>query len=288
MLRLLPVCLLGALLCGCDASIVAPAGPVGKAERLILFNSLAIMLTVVIPTIVATFVFAWWFRASNPKARYRPDWDFSGQLELITWSIPTLIILFLSGVIWTGSHALDPAKRLGERSLEIQVVSLDWKWLFIYPGQGVASVNQAVVPTGVPVHFTLTSASVMNQFFVPQLGGMIATMNRMVTHLNVQADRSGTFYGQSAQFSGDGFSDMHFMVRAVSDREFTSWVDTARRGGPSLDRASYSQLAEQSRDVAPFTYRDADPALFAAIVNHSIAPAPGPRPEPREKAQDVH
>jgi cytochrome o ubiquinol oxidase subunit 2 len=288
MLRLLSVCVLGALLGACDASIVAPAGPVGRAERQILFNALAIMLTVVIPTIVATFVFAWWFRASNTKARYLPDWAYSGRLELITWSIPTLIILFLSGVIWTGSHDLDPARRRGEHALEIQVVSLDWKWLFIYPEQRVASVNQAVVPTGMPVHFSLTSASVMNQFFVPQLGGMIATMNRMVTHLNVQADRSGTFYGQSAQFSGDGFSDMHFLVRAVPDREFANWVDTARRDGPSLDRVRYSQLAEQSRNVAPFTYRNIDPDLFDAIVNHSIPPAPGPRPAPREKPEDVH
>jgi cytochrome o ubiquinol oxidase subunit 2 len=285
--RFLLICLLGAMLAGCDASIVAPAGPVGRAERLILFNALAIMLTVVIPTIVAIFVFAWWFRASNTKARYLPDWSYSGRLELITWSIPTLIILFLSGVIWTGSHQLDPARSRGERPLEIQVVSLDWKWLFIYPEQRVATVNQLVVPAGVPVRFSLTSASVMNQFFVPQLGGMIATMNRMVTHLNVEAERTGTFYGQSAQFSGDGFSDMHFTVRAVSAREFTDWVAATRRDGPVLDRAGYSTLAIQSREVAPFTYRSADPELFAAIVTHSIPPGPGPSPQPIEKAQDV-
>ena len=268
-------------------SIVDPAGPVSSAERLILFNSLAIMLAVVIPTILATIVFAWWYRASNTKARYRPDWAYSGRLELITWSIPTLIILFLGGVIWTGSHELDPARTRGERPLEVQVVSLDWKWLFIYPEQRIATVNQLVVPTGAHVRFSLTSASVMNQFFVPQLGGMIATMNRMVTHLNVQADRAGTFYGQSAQFSGDGFSDMHFTVRAVSDREFTDWISATRREGPALDRASYERLAEQSRNVAPFSFRSADPALFAAIVNHQIPPAPGPRPQVIEKAQDV-
>lgn len=288
MSRHLLTCLLGALLCACDASIVEPAGPVSKAERLILFNSLAIMLTVVIPTILATFVFAWWYRSSNSKARYRPDWAYSGRLELITWSIPTLIILFLGGVIWTGSHALDPARSRGERPLQVQVVSLDWKWLFIYPEQRLASVNQLVVPTGVPVQFSLTSASVMNQFFVPQLGGMIATMNRMVTHLSLQADRNGIFYGQSAQFSGDGFSGMHFAVHAVSAREFRDWIENTRREGPTLDRASYLRLAQQSRDVAPFTYRSADPDLFAAIVSHALPPGPGPRAEAIEKAQDVH
>jgi cytochrome o ubiquinol oxidase subunit 2 len=288
MRRLLLTGFLSALLCACDASIVEPAGPVGKAERLILLNALAIMLTVVIPTIVAILAFAWWYRSSNTKAHYRPDWAYSGRLELITWSIPTLIILFLGGVIWTGSHELDPGRPRGERPLEIQVVSLDWKWLFIYPEQRLASVNQLVVPTEVPVHFSLTSASVMNQFFVPQLGGMIATMNRMVTHLNLQADRTGTFYGQSAQFSGDGFSDMHFSVRAVPAREFASWVENTRRAGPVLDRAGYTSLAQQSRDVAPFTYRRADPDLFAAIVSHAIPPGPGPRPAAIEKAQDVH
>jgi cytochrome o ubiquinol oxidase subunit 2 len=275
------------LFCAYAASVVHPAGPVGKAERLILFNSLAIMLTVVIPTIVATLVFAWWYRASNHKARYLPDWAYSGRLELITWSIPTLIILFLGGVIWTGSHQLDPAKSRGERPLQVQVVSLDWKWLFIYPEQRVATVNQLVIPTGQPVQFSITSASVMNQFFVPQLGGMIAAMNRMVTRLNLEADRAGTFYGQSAQFSGDGFSDMHFTVRAVSAREFDDWIAATQRDGPVLDRASYIALTEQSRDVKPFTYRSADPGLFAAIVDHTLPPGPGPRPEPIEKAQDV-
>jgi cytochrome o ubiquinol oxidase subunit 2 len=286
--RLLLTGFLAVILGACDSSIVEPAGPVGKAERLILFNSLAIMLTVVVPTIVATLVFAWWYRSSNTKARYLPDWAYSGRLELITWSIPTLIILFLGGVIWTGSHELDPGRTRGERPLDVQVISLDWKWLFIYPEQRVASVNEVVVPTGVPVRFSLTSASVMNQFFVPQLGGMIATMNRMVTHLNLEADRTGTFYGQSAQFSGDGFSDMHFSVRAVSANEFADWVANTRRDGPALDRAAYMRLAQQSRDVAPFTYRSADPDLFAAIVTHAIPPGPGPRPEPIEKAQDVN
>ena len=172
---------------------------------------------IVVPTIVAALFFAWWFRASNARASYRPDWVYSGRIEIIVWSIPLLVILFLGGVIWIGSHDLDPYRPIASqaKATEVQVVSLDWKWLFIYPDQGIASVNELVVPVAAPVHFSLTSASVMNSFFVPQLGSMIATMNGMVTQLHLQADQSGEFYGQSTQFSGDGFSGMQFVVRAV-------------------------------------------------------------------------
>lgn len=266
------------LLSACETGVLAPAGPVGRAERTILINALVIMLAIVIPTILATLGFAWWYRESNTKARYLPRFAYSGRLELIIWSIPTLVILFLGGVIWTGSYALDPRKSLASREppLEVQVVSLDWKWLFIYPEQRVASVNQLVVPAGRPVRFSLTSASVMNQFFVPELGSMIATMNRMVTHLNLQADEPGEYYGLSAQFSGDGFSDMQFVVKAVPSEDFSAWIADARRNGSALDRAQYMALLRPSQNVRPVTYRDADPTLFHAIVSHDLPPGPGP------------
>jgi cytochrome o ubiquinol oxidase subunit II len=267
------------LIAASSTSILEPAGPVARGERIILLDALMIMLAIVVPTIIATLAFAWWYRASNPKARYLPHWSYSGRLELIIWSIPTLIILFLGGVIWTGSHQLDPGETLPSqaRALEIQVVSLDWKWLFVYPAQRVATVNELIVPAGRPMHFSITSASVMNHFFVPRLGGMIAAMNRMVTHLHLQADTPGEYYGQSAQFSGDGFSDMHFTVRALPPQQFDAWLAAARRAGPVLDRASYAQLATQSQNVRPFSYRDADPGLFHAIVSQDIPPAPGPQ-----------
>ena len=208
---------------------------------MILIDSLAIMLAIVVPTIVATLAFAWWFRASNTRARYLPDWDYSGRIELIVWSIPLLVIMLLGGVAWIGSHDLDPAKPLASNTppLEVQVVSLDWKWLFIYPDQGVASVNQLVVPVGVPLHFSLTSASVMNAFFIPQLGSMIYTMNGMTTQLNLQADAPGTFRGLSSHFSGDGFSDMHFEVLAVPAERFNAWIEATRsRAQPSILRAT--------------------------------------------------
>ena len=264
---------------GCAGGVLDPKGPIGGAERTILLDALAIMLAIVIPTILATIGFAFWYRASNGKARYRPDWAFSGRIELIVWSIPLLVILFLGGLIWVGTHALDPYRPLPSRAkpIEVQVVALDWKWLFIYPDQGIASVNQLVVPAGVPVHFALTSASVMNSFFVPQLGSMIATMNGMVTQLTLQADKPGLFYGQSTQFSGDGFAGMHFVMKAVPAPAFAAWASATRQAGPALDIPAYRALARQSQDVAPYTYRAVQPALFHAIATQMLPPAAGPQ-----------
>jgi len=233
---------------------------------------------IVVPTIVAILAFGWWFRASNRRARYRPDFVYSGSLEMVVWGIPILVIMFLGGVIWIGSHDLDPFKPIAspDKPTEVQVVSLDWKWLFIYPDEGVASVNELVVPAGIPVHFSLTSASVMNMFFVPQLGTMIATMNGMVTQLHLAADKPGEFYGQSAQFSGDGFSDMNFVLRAVPQDAFAQWVAGVRQTGSALDRTSYLALCQQSSKVRPFTYRTVDATLFNAVVNQQLPPCPGP------------
>jgi cytochrome o ubiquinol oxidase subunit 2 len=267
------------VLTACQPAVLDPQGSIGIAEKMILIDSLAIMLAIVVPTIAATLAFAWWFRAHNTRAIYLPDFEYSGRIELITWSIPLLTITLLGGVAWIGSHDLDPAKPLASRTppLEVQVVSLDWKWLFIYPNQRVASVNQLVVPAGVPLHFALTSASVMNVFFIPQLGSMIYTMNGMRTQLYLQADAPGTFHGQSSHYSGDGFSDMHFEVRAVSPEQFATWIESTRTTGPTLDPASYATLARQSINTSPFTFRAADPALFQQIVTQQLPPGPGPR-----------
>jgi cytochrome o ubiquinol oxidase subunit 2 len=275
------------ILTACQPGVLDPQGPIGIAEKTILIDSLAIMLAIVLPTIAATLGFAWWFRASNKRATYLPDFEYSGRLEMIVWSIPLLTVILLSGVAWIGSHQLDPAEPLPSKTppLEIQVVSLDWKWLFIYPDQRVASVNQLVVPAGVPLHFSLTSSSVLNAFFIPQLGSMIYTMNGMRTQLNLQADAPGTFHGLSSHYSGDGFSDMHFDVRAVAPAQFTAWIETTRSTGPALDAASYTALARQSINIRPFTFRAADPALFHQIVTQQLPPGPGPRTGPPQ--QDV-
>ncbi len=266
-------------LSGCGFGILDPQGPIGAAQKTILLNSLVIMLAIIIPTIAATLWFAFWFRSGNAKALYRPQWVYSGRIELVIWSIPLLTITFLGGITWIGSHELDPARPLASNTkpLEVHVVSLDWKWLFIYPEQGMASVNQVVVPIATPVHFSLTSASVMNAFFVPQLGSMIYTMNGMTTQLYLQADRLGDFYGRSSHFSGDGFAGMEFTLRAVSNEAFNEWVRGVRGGAGTLDANAYAELVKQSMNVQPFTYGAIDPNLFHAIVTQAVPPAPGPQ-----------
>ena len=180
---------------GCNQGVLDPKGPVAAAELQILFNSLGIMLAIVIPTIIATLAVAFWFRSSNRRADYMPDFEDSGRLELLVWSIPAMTVLLVGGVAWVGSHDLDPRKPIVStvKPVNVQVVSLDWKWLFIYPEQGIASVNKLTVPVGTPINFELTSSGVMNSFFVPQLGSQIYTMAGMTTRLHLQADHSGTF-----------------------------------------------------------------------------------------------
>jgi cytochrome o ubiquinol oxidase subunit 2 len=270
------------VLTACQPALLDPQGPVGTAQKTILIDSLAIMLAIVLPTIAATAVFAWWFRASNTRATHLPNWEFSGRIEMIVWSIPALTVMLLGGVTWIGSHDLDPGKPLpsSRAPLDVQVVSMDWKWLFIYPAEGVASVNRLAIPVDRPVRFTLTSASVMNAFFIPQLGTMIYTMNGMATRLNLQADTPGTLRGLSSQFSGDGFPGMHFEVLALPEQAFATWIDKASRDGKILDSTAYKDLAQQSVNVAPFTFRATEPGIFDQVVSRVLPPGPGPSPGP--------
>ena len=264
---LLAALLIGAAtLGGCDG-VLDPKGPVALAERQILFNALGIMLAIVIPVILATLGVAFWFRASNERARYRPDFAYSGRLEVLVWSIPAMTVFLVGGVAWVGSHDLSPRKPIEStvKPLRVQVASLDWKWLFIYPDQGIASVNYLAIPAGLPVSFELTSSGVMNSFFVPQLGSQIYTMAGMVTRLHLQADQPGSYRGMSAQFSGEGFADMTFNVEAVAPEKFAEWVDATRNAGAELNAATYAELAKPSAAVSPFTYRAVAPALFDSI-----------------------
>jgi cytochrome o ubiquinol oxidase subunit 2 len=266
-------------MCGCGKTVLAPIGPVGDAERTILLDSLVIMLAIVIPTIIATLAFAWWFRAGNRRARYLPTWAYSGELELLVWSIPALVVLFLGGIAWIGSHDLDPARPLasGSKPLEVEVVSLDWKWLFIYPEQRLASINLMVVPVGRPLQLRVTSATVMNVFFVPRLGSQIYSMHGMATHLNLQADQPGLYPGLSANFSGDGFSDMAFDLQAVTSAQFNDWATATRTAGDVLDDAAYRGLLRQTTNVKRHTYREIAPGLFDRIVSQKLPPGEGPR-----------
>jgi cytochrome o ubiquinol oxidase subunit II len=257
------------LLASCQQTgLLDPRGPVAAAQRLLLINSTAIMLVVVVPVILMALGFAWWYRSSNPRAARSEELAYEGRVDFVVWSIPALVVILLGGIAWVGSHRLDPRAPLESTSkpLRVDVVSLDWKWLFIYPDQGIAAVNQLVIPVGTPINFRLTSATVMNSFLVQQLGSQIYTMPGMTTHLNLLADSAGEYPGISANFSGNGFAWMHFIVKAVPAANFDGWVAQVRGSGPALDFPAYAQLAEPSQAVPPMTYRSVDPNLFERIV----------------------
>jgi len=253
--------------------VLDPQGPVAAAERTILVNATLIMCAVIVPVMVLTVAFAWWFRAGNPWARRIPDWAYSGAVEVTVWSIPILVVLFLAGIGWIGSHDLDPRRPLPSRTppLRVQVVSLDWKWLFVYPDLGVATVDRLVVPAGTPVQFQLTSATVMNSFFVPQLGSQIYTMGGMVTQLNLQADRPGVYPGRSANFSGDGFASMQFETAAMDATQFQAWLADVRAQGAALDAARYAELARPGVNQAPLAFGTVLPHLFEQVVDATAA-----------------
>ncbi|MBV8805830.1 MAG: ubiquinol oxidase subunit II [Sinobacteraceae bacterium] len=284
-MKLTPARLLGTLipltgvLSGCERGVLDPAGPIGQSERTILLDSVAIMLAIVVPTILCTLAVAWWYRASNSRAAYAPHWAESGRLELLVWSIPALVVLFLGSIAWISSHELDPAKplRSSVKPLEVEVVALDWKWLFIYPDQHIASINRLVTPVDTPVHFRLTASSVFNVFWVPQLGSEIYAMNGMATELYLAADRVGTFLGVAGHFNGDGFSDMTFDAQAMSAENFSQWVASVQASGPMLDESAYRALLPQTSHVAPYTYRSVTPRLFDGIVSQHLPPGEGPR-----------
>ena len=235
------------------------------------------MLVVIIPVILATLAFAWWYRASNPRASRASDVAYEGRIEFVVWSIPALTVLLLGGVIWIGSHQLDPRAPIAAKAnpLRVDVVALDWKWLFIYPDQHIAAVNQLTIPVGTPVAFRLTSGTVMNSFFVPQLGSQIYTMGGMTTRLNLLASESGEYQGFSANFSGRDFSRMRFVVKAVPADEFDAWLGQVRGSGGALDDAGLAELIKPGL-IAPVAYRSVVPKLFERILDQTAAGATGP------------
>jgi cytochrome o ubiquinol oxidase subunit 2 len=255
-----------------QSGILDPRGPIAAAQRELLINSTEIMLVVVVPVILMTLGFAWWFRSSNVHAVRDDEVAYEGRIDFVVWAIPALVVILLGGVTWIGTHQLDPrAPIISDRKpLRVDIVSLDWKWLFIYPDQGIATVNQLVIPAGTPISFRLTSATVMNSFLVQQLGSQIYTMPGMTTHLNLMADEPGEFPGISSNFSGNGFAWMHFIVKATTAADFENWIGQARGSGSALDAVSYSELAKPSQGVPPMTYRAVDPKLFERIVDQTV------------------
>lgn len=264
-------------LAGCSSAVVLhPKGSVGSDERTLIIFSAAIMLLVIIPVIVMTFVFAYKYRANNPKANYDPNWHSSKKIETVVWGVPVLIILVLATTSWITTHSLDPFKPLKMKGdpVKIEVVSLDWKWLFIYPDQGVASVNQVAFPANEQVQFYLTSDTVMTSFFIPQLGSQIYTMAGMQTQLHLDATEPGTYDGIAANFSGDGFSGMTFKAIATPDQSsFNDWIAKAKQSTSTLDFAAFRQLAKPSENNPVAYYSGVSKDLFNQILNEYNAPS---------------
>lgn len=264
------------LLGGCKLTLLDPKGPVGAGEKDLILISTGLMLLVVIPVIVLTLVFAWWFRASNARATYWPKWAHSGRIEAVVWGVPLVIILILGTLAWTSTHRLDPYRPLApaDQTMVVDVVALDWKWLFLYPEEHVATVNEVAFPVGRAVEFRVTSDAVMNSFFIPGLGGQIYAMAGMQTKLHLLASEAGTFEGMSANYSGAGFSGMKFKAHALSQPEFEAWVARVRAAGRPLDDAAYAALAKPSSNNPVAYYAPADPALFDGLIAKYLGAPP--------------
>ncbi|WP_427023640.1 ubiquinol oxidase subunit II [Aureimonas ureilytica] len=271
------------LIGGCNAVLLNPAGDVALQKRDLLYISTGLMLLIIIPVIAATVIFAWRYRRGNRDATYDPEWNHSTHLELAIWSAPLLIIICLGALTWTATHLLDPYRpltRIAEgqpvtpqmKPIEVRVVSMDWKWLFIYPELGIATVNELAAPVNTPINFKLTSTSVMNAFFVPSIAGMIYTMNGMETQLHAVANEEGVYDGMSSHYSGAGFSNMRFKFHSLSQQGFDAWVAKVRAEGQPLSRETFLELEKPSEKEPVRYYSSFADGLYNAILNKCVAP----------------
>jgi cytochrome o ubiquinol oxidase subunit 2 len=266
----------GVYLAHTNIPVLEPRGIIAEKERNLIVFALLLSLVVVIPVFTLLFVFSWKYRETNKKnVRYSPELSGNRYAEALWWFIPSLLILILAIVTWNSSHALDPYKPIvsSVRPITVQVVSLDWKWLFIYPEQQIASVNLVEFPVGTPVNFELTSDAPMNSFWIPQLGGQIYAMPGMSTELHLEASYLGSYAGSSANISGDGFAGMDFTAQADSPSEFNSWVQTVKASGQSLTQQSYASLAKPSENSPVHYYASTVDNLYDTILLKYLAPA---------------
>ena len=270
------------LLGGCNTVLLNAGGDIAAQQGQLIIVSTLLMLLIVVPVIVATLYFAWRYRQSNTTAPYSPDWDHSTKLELLIWGAPLLIIIALGLITWISTHLLEPSRpltRLSEgrpiaastKPMIVQVVALDWKWLFIYPEQGIATVNELVTPVDVPVRFKITASSVMNAFYIPEMAGMIYAMPGMETTLNAVMNKPGTYKGFSSNYSGAGFSDMKFEYKAMAAGDFNAWVAKTKAGGGALNRPDYIALEKPSIKHPVAMYGSVDPELYSKILNLCVA-----------------
>ena len=267
-------------LAGCSKAVVLnPAGDVAAQQGQLVITATLLMLVIIVPVIALTLFFAWKYRQGNTEAEYDPEWHHSTKLELVIWSVPLAIIIILGALTWVTTHKLDPYRPLdridaqrpvpaGLKPLEVQVVAMDWKWLFVYPEQGIALVNELAAPVDRPIHFKLTATSTMNAFYVPDLAGMVYAMPGMQTELHGVINKAGVFPGLASHNSG--FSGMTFKFHGLSDAGFAQWVQQAQAEGKTLDKSTYLQLAKPSeRDpVQRFARVDAD--LYDRVLNRCV------------------
>ena len=279
-LFLLPVAL---LLGGCNAVLLNPSGDIAAQQRDLIIVSTVLMLLIIVPVIALTFWFAWRYRQSNTEATYAPEWSHSTSLELVIWAAPLAIIIALGAITWISTHTLDPYRPLdriaegrkvpaGTQPLVIEVVALDWKWLFLYPEQGIATVNEVAAPVDRPIQFRITASSVMNSFFIPALAGQIYAMPGMETQLHAVINEPGNFEGISANYSGAGFSGMRFRFHGLSDADFDGWVRKTREAGGQLSRATYLKLEQPSEREPVQRWASVAPGLYDAILNRCVEP----------------
>jgi cytochrome o ubiquinol oxidase subunit 2 len=273
-----------AVLGGCNLVVLNPAGDIAIQQRDLVIISTVLMLLIILPVMALTALFAWHFRQSNTSAHYDPEWSHSTHLELIIWSAPLLIIICLGAVTWMATHMLDPYRPISrtapgvtaadiKKPLNVQVVALDWKWLFIYPDYGIATVNEMAAPLDHPINFKITSSSVMNAFYVPALAGMVYAMPGMQTQLHAVINKPGTFKGFSSNFSGSGFSEMRFNFIGADQAGFDKWVaDVKASGGTTLGRTEYLELERPSEAVPVKKFTSVDPQLFHLILNRCVQP----------------
>lgn len=271
------------LLAGCSREVLNPAGDVALQQRNLIYTSTGLMLLIIVPVLVLIVVFAWHYRSGNREATYDPNFDHSTSLELAIWSGPLLIIIALGALTWSSTHLLDPFRPLdriapgkpavpAEAPLTVQVVAMDWKWLFIYPEQGVATVNELVLPVDRQVRFDITSTNMMNTFYAPTLAGMVYAMPGMRSQLHAVLNRPGDYEGFSANYSGAGFSDMRFRLLGVEAAEFDAWVAQTRSASRPLTTPAYLALEKPSEKVPPMRFSAVEPDLFHRVLNRCVAP----------------
>ena len=276
-LLLLPL----ALLAGCNMVVLNPSGDIARQQAQLVVISTVLMLLIIVPVIALTIFFAWKYRQSNQAAKYTPEWDHSTELELAIWAAPLLIIIALGAITWISTHTLDPYRPLRRievnrpvpdnvKPLTVEVVALDWKWLFIYPEQGIATVNELAAPVNRPIAFRITSSSVMNSFYIPALAGQIYAMPGMQTTLHAVINQPGDFEGFSANYSGAGFSDMRFRFHGLSDENFDQWIQKARADGSELSREAYLKLERPSEREPVRRFGTVASDLYDAILNRCV------------------